>query len=77
MTDPAHHDWTGALVPPERGLEAWARQTNVDRFRRDLCKETDPDRRRRLEEFILQEKARLAEIQAEARIRIFENDPRA
>jgi hypothetical protein len=75
LGDPMHQGWTGAFVPPERGLEAWARQTNVDRFRRDLRRETDPDRRRRLEEFILQEQARLAEIVAQGRAGIFEDPP--
>ncbi|WP_297692495.1 hypothetical protein [Phenylobacterium sp.] len=42
-------------------MEEWARLQNIRHFERDLEQETDPEKRRRLAQFIADERARLAE----------------
>ena len=43
-------------------MEEWARLKNIEHFERDLSVETDPDKRRQLQEFIDQERTRIEEI---------------
>jgi len=42
-------------------MEEWARLQNIRHFERDLEQETDPEKRRRLAQFIAAGRARLAE----------------
>lgn len=42
-------------------MEEWAHRKNIERFERDLRSETDPHKRRRLEELLALERSRLAE----------------
>lgn len=43
-------------------MEAWVRRKNIERFERDLRSESDPVKRRQLEDFLARERARLADI---------------
>jgi hypothetical protein len=42
-------------------VDEWAHRKNIDRFERDLQAETDPETRRRLEEFLKRERGWLEE----------------
>jgi hypothetical protein len=44
-------------------MEEWAHRKNIERFERDLVSEADPQKRRRLQEYLEAERGRLAEIQ--------------
>jgi hypothetical protein len=43
-------------------MEEWAHRKNIERFERELQSEADPQKRRRLEEFLDAERGRLAEL---------------